>query len=28
VLGCLWWFRRKGWIGNRELDLPDDEAAS
>jgi magnesium transporter len=27
VLGCLWWFRRKGWIGNRELDLPDDEAA-
>jgi magnesium transporter len=25
VLGCLWWFRSKGWIGNRELDLPDED---
>jgi magnesium transporter len=25
VVGCLWWFRRKGWIGNRELDLPEED---
>jgi magnesium transporter len=25
VLGCLWWFRSKGWIGNRELDLPEED---
>ena len=25
VLACLWWFRRKGWIGNRELDLPEED---
>jgi magnesium transporter len=25
VTGSLLWFRRKGWIGNRELDLPDEE---
>jgi magnesium transporter len=25
VVGCLWWFRRKGWIGNRELDVPEED---
>jgi magnesium transporter len=25
TLGCLWWFRRKGWIGNREPDLPEED---
>ncbi len=25
VIGCLLWFRRKGWIGNRELDVPEEE---
>jgi magnesium transporter len=24
AVGCLWWFRRKGWIGSRELDVPED----
>jgi magnesium transporter len=26
VIGCLLWFRHKGWIGNRELDLPDEDS--
>ncbi|HEY1549360.1 MAG TPA: magnesium/cobalt transporter CorA [Kofleriaceae bacterium] len=25
VIGCLWWFRTKGWIGNREPDLPEED---
>ena len=24
--GCLWWFRAKGWVGNRELELPEEDA--
>jgi magnesium transporter len=26
VIGCLLWFRHKGWIGNRELDVPDEDS--
>ena len=28
VIVCLFWFRAKGWIGNRELDLPEDDPAA
>ena len=24
VVLCMWWFRRKGWIGSKDLDVPDD----
>jgi magnesium transporter len=24
VVGCLIWFRHKGWIGNRDMDVPED----
>lgn len=28
TLACFWWFRHKGWIGSRDMDVPDDEDPS
>jgi magnesium transporter len=28
TIATLWWFRKKGWVGNREPELPEDEPRS